>query len=151
MLGEKCLRSFLKSPQHASAGNETEHSGFNSRHIEGPMRTPDSRRSSTTNDSLSDGFGQRFDNVISMSAVGGQNEVVDMPNDKVRIQTIMEERSTAQYSMMAIDQSTVIHIKEPRMAKERQYMEQSPPPFAPAQVATSGNSRQKDILLVTYP
>jgi hypothetical protein len=56
VLGGKCLRSFTKSPQHASAGNETEDSGFNSRHIEGPMRTPDSRRSSTTNDSLSDGF-----------------------------------------------------------------------------------------------
>ncbi len=76
-----------------------------------------------------------------MSEIGGQDEVVDMPNDKVRIQTIMEERSTAQYSMnrcmMAIDQSTVIRIKEPRMAKERQYMEQSPPPFAPVQVATA--------------
>ncbi len=84
------------------------------------MGTPDSRRSSTTNDSLSDGFGQRFDNVISMSEIGGQDEVVDMTNDKVRIQTIMEERSTAQYSMMAIDQSAFIRIKEPRMAKERQ-------------------------------
>jgi hypothetical protein len=40
----------------------------------------------------------------------------------------MEECSTAQYSMMAIDQSTVICIKEPRMAKEKQYMRQSPPP-----------------------
>ncbi len=89
------------------------------------MRTPDSCRSSTTNDSLSDGLGQRFDNIISMSEIGGQDEVVDMPNDKVRIQTIIEERSTvtAQYSMMAIDQSTVIRIKEPRMAKERQYMD----------------------------
>jgi hypothetical protein len=127
----------MKSPQHASAGSETGDSGFNSRHIEGPMRTQDSHRSSTTNDSLSDGFGQRFDNVISMSEIGGQDEVVDMPNDKVRIQTIMEERSTAQYSMMAIDQSTVIRIKEPRMAKERQYMEQSQQPFAAAQVATA--------------
>jgi hypothetical protein len=44
--------------------NETEQSGFNSRHIEGPMRTPDSHRSTTTSDSLSDGFGQRFDDVI---------------------------------------------------------------------------------------
>jgi hypothetical protein len=70
VLGEKCLRSFTKSPQHASAGNETEDSGFNSRHIGGPMRTLDSRRSSTTNDSLSDGFGQRFDTVISMSEIG---------------------------------------------------------------------------------
>ncbi len=73
------------------------------------MRTPDSRRSSTTNDSLSDGFGQRFDTVISMSEIGGQYEVVDMPNDKVRIQTIMEERSTEQCNMMGMDQSTVIH------------------------------------------
>jgi hypothetical protein len=70
VLGGKCLRSFTKSPQHASAGNETEDSGFNSRHIEGPMRTPDSRRLSTTNDSLSDGLGQLFDNIISMSAAG---------------------------------------------------------------------------------
>jgi hypothetical protein len=137
VLGGKCLLSFTKGQQHASAGNETEHSGFNSRHIEGPMRTLDSHRSTTTNDSLSDGFGQRFDNVISMSEIVGQDEVVDMPNDKVRIQTIMEERSTAQYNMMAIDQSTVICIKEPRMAKERQYMEQSPPPFATAPVATA--------------
>ncbi len=41
-LGKKCLRHFIRNPQHASAGNETEDSGFNSRHIEGPMRTPDS-------------------------------------------------------------------------------------------------------------
>ncbi len=34
VLGEKCLRSFTKSLQHASAGNKTEDSGFNSRHIE---------------------------------------------------------------------------------------------------------------------
>ena len=82
MLGEKCLRSFLKSPQHAPAGNETEQSGFNSRHIEGPMGTPDSHRSTTTNDSLSDDFGQRFDNVISMSEIGGQDGVVDMPTSR---------------------------------------------------------------------
>jgi hypothetical protein len=113
----------MKSPQHASAGYETEHSGFNSRHIDGPMRTPDSHRSTTTNDSLSDGFGQRFDNVILMPEIGGQDEVVAMPNDKVRIQTIMEECS--------------ICIKEPRMAMGRQYMEQSPPPFAAAPVATA--------------
>ncbi len=103
VLGEKCLPSFLKSPQHASAGNETKQSGFNSRHIEGPMRTPDSHRSTTTNDSLSDGFGQRFDTVTSMSEIGGQDEVVALPNDQARIQTIMEGRSTAQYSMMAND------------------------------------------------
>ena len=63
-----------------------------------------------------------------MSEIEGQDKEVDMPNEKVRIQTIMEERSTAQYSMMAIDQSGVIRIKEPRMAKERQHMDQSPPP-----------------------
>ena len=51
-----------------------------------------------------------------MPEIVGQDEVVDMPNDKVRIQTIMEERSTAQYSMMAIDQSTVIRIGENRKA-----------------------------------
>ncbi len=39
--------------------------------------------------------------------------------------------------MMAIDQSTVIRIKEPRMAKERQYMEQSPLPSVAAQAATA--------------
>ncbi len=41
--------------------------------------------------------------------------------------------------MMANDQSTVtsIRINEPRMAKERQYMEQSPPPFSAAPVATA--------------
>jgi hypothetical protein len=42
VLGGKYLQSFTKSPQHASAGNETEQSGFNSRHIEGPMQTQDS-------------------------------------------------------------------------------------------------------------
>ncbi len=52
VLGEKCLRPFIRNPQHASAGNETEYSGFNSRHIKGPMRTPDSFRSSSTNSSL---------------------------------------------------------------------------------------------------
>jgi hypothetical protein len=49
-LGENFLRSFLKSPQHSSVGNETELSGFNSRHIEGPLRTPDSHRSNIIND-----------------------------------------------------------------------------------------------------
>ncbi len=100
VLGEKWLRPFLKSPQHDSAGNETEQSGFNSRHIKGPMLTPDSHRSTTTNDSLSDSFDHRFDNVISMSEIGGQDEVVALPNDQARIhsiQTIMEGRSTVQY------------------------------------------------------
>jgi hypothetical protein len=60
-----------------------------------------------------------------------------MPNDKVRIQTIMEERSIVQCNMMDTDQSTVTHIKEPRMAKKRQYMGQSPPPLAAAPVATA--------------
>ena len=90
------VRSFFKSPQHASLGNETEQSGFNSRHIEGPMRTPDSHRSTTTSDSLSDGFDQRFYAVISMSYIGGQDEVVALPKDQARIQIIMEERSTAE-------------------------------------------------------
>jgi hypothetical protein len=124
VLDEKCLRSFLKSLQHASVGNETEQSGFDSRHIEGPMRTPDSHRSTTASDYLSDGFGQRFDTVISMPEIGGQDEVVVLPNDQARIQTIMEGRSTAEYSMMANDQSAVasIRTKEPRMDKGRQYM-----------------------------
>ena len=69
--------------------------------------------------------------------IGGQDEVVDMPNYKVRIQTIMEERSTMQCNMMDMDQSTVTRIKEPRMAKERQYMEKSPPPLAAAPAATA--------------
>ncbi len=114
------------------------------------MRTPDSHRSTTTNDSLSDGFGQRFDNVISMSEIGGQ-VVVALPKDQARIQTIMEGRSTAQYSMMANDQSTVtsIRIKEPRMGKGRQYMEQSPPPAAAAPVATAPLSIQVLIMSPT--
>ncbi len=95
VLGEKCFRSFFKSPQRASVGNETEQSGFNSRHIEGPMRTPDSHRSTTTSDSLSDGFDQLFNTVISMSEIGEQDEVVALPNDQARIQTIMEGSSTA--------------------------------------------------------
>jgi hypothetical protein len=41
VLGEKCLRPFLKSPQHASVGSEIELSGLNSMHIDRPMRTPD--------------------------------------------------------------------------------------------------------------
>ncbi len=104
----------MRSPQHASAGNETEDSGFNSRHIEGPMRTPDSFRSSSTNPSLYDGLGQRFDTMISMSEIGGQDEVVDMPNNKVRIQTIAEERSI----MMDMDQPTVTHKVPHQGAKD---------------------------------
>ncbi len=70
VLGEKCLLPFFGNPQHASAGNKTEYSGFNPRHIEGPMRTPDSFRSSSTNSSLYDGFGQRFDTVVSIGGSG---------------------------------------------------------------------------------
>ncbi len=89
-LGEKCLSSFLQSPQHASGGNGAELSGLNSMYNDGRMRTPDSHRSTTTSDSLSDGFGQRFDTVVSMTAIWGQDEVVALPNDQARIQTIME-------------------------------------------------------------
>jgi hypothetical protein len=42
VLGEKCMSSFLQSLQHASVGNETEPSGFKSRHIDWLMLTPDS-------------------------------------------------------------------------------------------------------------
>jgi hypothetical protein len=72
----------------------------------------------------------------SLSEIGEQDEVVALPNDQARIQTIMEARSTAEYSMMTIDQSAVVSIrtKEPRMGKGRQYMEQSPPPAAAAPV-----------------
>jgi hypothetical protein len=59
------------------------------------------------------------------------DEVIDMPNDKVRIQTIEEERSIP----METDQPTVTHIKEPMMAKERLHMYQSQPPRAAAPVA----------------
>ena len=54
-----------------------------------------------------------------------------MTNDKERIQTIEEERS----SPMETDQPNVTHIKEPRAAKERQQMDQSPPPRAAAPIA----------------
>ena len=126
-LGEKCLRSFYGKPQHASAGNETGYPGFNSRHIDWTIRTPESSRSSSTISSLYDGFGQR----ISMSEIGGQDEVIDTTNDKERIQTIEEERS----SPMETDQPNVTHIKEPSAAKERQQMDQSPPPRAAAPIA----------------
>jgi hypothetical protein len=90
-LGEKCLLSFLKSPQHTSVGNEIDLSGLNSMsmHIDGPMRTPDSHRSTTTSDCLSVGFGQRFDTVVSMTAIGGQDKVLARPNDQDRIQIIL--------------------------------------------------------------
>jgi hypothetical protein len=129
-LGEKCLRPFFGNPRHASAGNETVYSGFNSRHIGRTMRTPDSFRSSSTNSSLYDGFGQRIDISVSMSEIGEQDEVVDMTNDQLRIQTIVEERSIS----MDTDQPNVNHLKEPRMAKIRQSMDQSPPPRAAAPV-----------------
>ena len=123
-LGEKCLRSFLQSPQHASVRNKTEPSGFNYRHIDGPMRTPDSYRSMTTSDFFSDGFGQQFDTVVRMSEIGRQDKVVALPYDQARIQTIIVGRSSAKYSLMAIDQSAVasIRTKKPRKHKGRQYM-----------------------------
>ncbi len=40
------------------------------------MRTLDSHRSKTTSDSLSIGLGQRFDAVVLMTAIRGQDEVV---------------------------------------------------------------------------
>jgi hypothetical protein len=60
-----------------------------------------------------------------MTAIGGQDEVVALPNDQARIQTIMEGRSSAKCSLMAIDQSAVasIRTKEPREDKGRQYSE----------------------------
>jgi hypothetical protein len=59
-------------------------------HIDGQMRKPDSHRSTTASDSLSDGFGQVFNTVVPMTAIGGHDEVVALPNDQERIQTIME-------------------------------------------------------------
>jgi hypothetical protein len=105
-------------------------------HIDRPMRTPDSHRFTTTNDSLSDGFGQRFDTVVSMTAICGQDEVVALPNDQDRIQPIMDGPSSAKYSLMAIDQSAVTstRTKEPRKDKGRQYMQQrdvDSPKYAP--------------------
>ena len=121
------MRSFYGKPQHASAGNETGYSGFNSRHIDWTIRTPESSRSSSTISSLYDGFGQR----ISISEIGGQDEVIDTTNDKERIQTTEEESS----SPMETDQHNVTNIKEPSAAKERQQMDQSPQPRAAAPIA----------------
>ncbi len=79
--------------------------------------------------------------------------MVALPNDQARIQTIMEGRSTAECSMMANDQSAVasIRTKEPRMDKGRQYMEQSLPPPAAAQVVTAPLSISVSVVSPTPP
>jgi hypothetical protein len=79
--------------------------------------------------------------------------VVALPNDQARIQTIMEGCSTAEYSMMANDQSAVAstRTKEPRTDKGRQYMEQSPPPAAAALVVTAPLSIQVSVVSQTPP
>ena len=86
VLGEKCLCSFMKSPQHASDETATELSAFGFMRNEGTMRCADPFRFKMTNSLLSSVQTQQPETVVTMETINRQEDVVHLTNDQGRIQ-----------------------------------------------------------------